>query len=150
MTIESRIEALLEWTRFGQFVGVGMVGATIETMIVAILTTTAGFGPLAAKVVGAEASISTMFVLNDRVTFAEQGDLGVLAFARRWVKSHGVRVLGLSVAFTVLYVLTGPVEFELVVAGLDLWPTVANGIGIGVGMVLNYAMEGTFTWRLGR
>lgn len=150
MTTESRLEALLEWTRFGQFVGVGMVGATIETIIVAILTTMVGFGPIAAKVVGAEASISTMFVMNDRVTFAEQGALGVLAFARRWVKSHLVRIVGLSVAFAVLYVLTGPIEFELIVAGLDLWPTVANGIGIGVGMLLNYAMEGTFTWRLGQ
>ncbi|ATW89418.1 putative flippase GtrA [Halohasta litchfieldiae] len=148
MATESPLAALAHRARIGKFVSVGALGATIETAIVALLTTTAGFGPLAAKAVGAEVSISTMFVVNDQWTFAESGKLGVGAFARRWVRSHLVRAVGLGVGFAVLYVLTSVVEFSLPVAGLELWPTVANVIGIGVGMVFNYVAESLFTWRV--
>jgi len=64
------------------------------------------------------------------------------------VRSHLVRAVGLGVGFAVLYVLTSVVEFSLPVAGLELWPTVANVIGIGVGMVFNYVAESLFTWRV--
>jgi len=148
MATKSPLSALAHRVRIGKFVSVGALGATIETAIVALLTTTAGVGPLAAKAVGAELSITTMFVVNDQWTFADNGKLGVGAFGRRWGKSHLVRAVGLGVGFAVLYVLTSVVEFSLPLAGLELWPTVANGIGIGVGMVFNYVAESLFTWRV--
>jgi len=148
MATESPLSALAHRVRIGKFVSVGALGATIETAIVALLTTTAGVGPLAAKAVGAELSITTMFVVNDQWTFADNGKLGVGAFGRRWGKSHLVRAVGLGVGFAVLYVLTSVVEFSLPLAGLELWPTVANGIGIGLGMVFNYVAESLFTWRV--
>ena len=149
MATDSRVAALAHRARIGKFVSVGALGAGIETVIVALLTTLAGVGPLAAKAVGAEASITTMFVVNDRWTFAEEGGAGALAVARRWVKSHLVRAVGLVVAFAVLWLLTSVVAFELLVLGVDLWPTVANGVGIAVGMVINYVAESLFTWRIG-
>ena len=148
MATKSPLSALAHRVRIGKFVSVGALGATIETAIVALLTTTAGVGPLAAKAVGAEFSITTMFVVNDQWTFADNGKLGVGAFGRRWGKSHLVRAVGLGVGFAVLYVLTSVVEFSLPLAGLELWPTVANGIGIGLGMVFNYVAESLFTWRV--
>ena len=54
MATKSPLSALAHRVRIGKFVSVGALGATIETAIVALLTTTAGVGPLAAKAVGAE------------------------------------------------------------------------------------------------
>jgi putative flippase GtrA len=149
--LQDRIRALATAERVGQFVSVGVAGATLETVIVALLTsgvlaTTAP--PLAAKAVGAEASITLMFLLNDRWTFADEGEGGVVSLLRRYGKSHLVRLGGLSVAFVTLYVLTSLTDVRLPVAGADLWPTVANGIAIGVGMTLNYVAESLLTWRV--
>lgn len=139
---------LLSGARIGQFVSVGVAGASLETAIVALLTTLAAAPPLAAKAVGAEASITLMFLLNDRYTFGDEGDAGGAALVRRWGKSHLVRLGGLAVAFVTLWLLTSRTDVELVVAGGDLWPTVANLIGIGVGLTLNYVAESVFTWRV--
>jgi len=149
--LQDRIRALATAERVGQFVSVGVAGATLETVIVALLTsgvlaTTAP--PLAAKAVGAEASITLMFLLNDRWTFADEGEGGVVSLLRRYGKSHLVRLGGLSVAFVTLYVLTSLTGLSLLVRGADLWPTVANAIAIGVGMTLNYVAESLVTWRV--
>jgi putative flippase GtrA len=143
------LEALLSGIRFGQFVSVGAVGATAETIVVAVLTAGYGLLPQLAKAVGAEVSITIMFLVNDRWTFADAGGEGRVAFVRRYLKSHLMRAGGLAVGFAVLTVLTAWTDVTLVVAGADLWPTVANAIGIGCGMVLNYLTEGLFTWRVG-
>ena len=89
-----------------------------------------------------------MFAINDRWTFATHGNDGYLAVFRRWGKSHLVRTGGISISFAVLFVLTSYLEVSLVVGTVDLWPTVANLIGIGAGMVLNYVAESLFTWRV--
>ncbi|MFB6127604.1 MAG: GtrA family protein [Halolamina sp.] len=137
---------LVHAVRFGQFVSVGAVGAAIETVVVAALTAGLGAGALAAKAVGAELSISTMFLVNDRWTFAGEGAADAAATVRRWGRSHLVRAVGLSVAFAVLTVLTRFTDVTLVVAGADFWPTVANVVGIAGGMVVNYVAESLFTW----
>ncbi|PSQ05885.1 sugar translocase [Halobacteriales archaeon QS_6_71_20] len=142
------VAALLSGVRIGQFVSVGAAGASLETALVALLTTAAAAPPLAAKAVGAEASISLMFLLNDRYTFGTEGAVGAVALARRWARSHLVRVGGLAVAFATLWLLTARTDVTLAVGGRDLWPTVANLIGIGIGLSLNYVAESVFTWRV--
>jgi putative flippase GtrA len=146
----SVVSSLTSGVRFGQFVSVGAVGATVESIILAILT--AGFGvvPQIAKVVGAEASITLMFLLNEQWTFSEAGAAGIVPFVRRLLRSHFVRLGGLVVGFAVLTLLTDYTSIQLLIAGADFWPTVANGIGIGCGMVLNYLAESLFTWRIHR
>jgi len=42
----------------------GVIGATLETIVVMVLITGIAVGPLAAKAVGAEASISLLFLLD--------------------------------------------------------------------------------------
>lgn len=148
MATESRLDLLVHRARIGQFVSVGVVGAAIETTIVAILTAALGINPLVAKAFGAEMSISTMFVINDRWTFAGEGNVGLLSAAQRWGKSHLVRVVGLTISFSVLYLLTSVSTFSLSVMGADLWPTAANIVGILTGMVVNYIAESLFTWRV--
>lgn len=147
-TIQAHLRALVRADRIGQFVSVGVAGAALETVIVFVLTGLFTAAPLVGKAVGAEASISLMFLLNDRWTFAAEGDTGVLAFGRRYLKSHVVRLGGLSVAFATLYALTAWTSIEVVLAGADFWPTIANVAGIGVGMTLNYVAESLFTWQV--
>jgi putative flippase GtrA len=146
--LQSRLRALASADRAGQFVSVGAAGAALETSVVAALTAGLALQPLAAKLVGAEASISLMFLLNDRWTFAAEGDAGLGATIRRYVKSHTVRLGGLAVAFATLYVLTSWTDVTLVVWGADFWPTVANVLSIGAGMSLNYVAESLLTWRV--
>lgn len=146
--LQRRLRPLARADRIGQFVSVGVAGASLETIIVFLLTGLWTVAPLPAKAVGAEASISLMFVLNDRWTFADEGRTGVLALARRYLKSHLVRLGGLTVAFVTLYLLTSWTTIEIVVFGADFWPTIANVIGIGVGMTLNYVAESVITWRV--
>ena len=141
----STVEALLSKTRIGQFVSVGVVGATAETIIVFLLTGLLGVWAIAAKAVGAEVSIVIMFFINDNWTFVTQRSGSV---ARRLLRSHVVRLGGISVAFVVLWLLTDVVTVSLAFAGIEFWPTIANGIGIGVGMVLNYLFESLFTWKV--
>jgi putative flippase GtrA len=149
--LQDRVRALVAAERIGQFVSVGVAGATLETVIVALLTSGVlplTTSPLSAKAVGAEASITLMFLLNDRWTFAAEGDAGLVSLLRRYAKSHVVRLGGLTVAFGTLFVLTSMTEVTLVVRGADLWPTVANAVAIGAGMTLNYVAESLVTWRV--
>lgn len=148
MGTKTPLEALAHRVRIGQFVSVGAVGAGIETVVVAALTAGVGLGPLAAKAVGAELSISTMFVVNDRWTFAAAREPGLGRTGRRWLKSHLVRAVGLGVAFLTLFVLTSRLSVSIPVAGADLWPTIANVVGIGAGLGINYVAESLFTWRV--
>jgi putative flippase GtrA len=150
MSEESTVEALLSGVRFGQFVSVGVVGATAETVIVFLLTALLGIWAIPAKAIGAEVSITLMFLVNDRWTFAGEGEGSRRSVLGRYLRSHLVRLGGISVAFVVLYLLVEFTAISLVAFGADLWPTVANGIGIGVGMMLNYLFESLFTWRVHR
>jgi putative flippase GtrA len=146
--LQARIRALASGKRIGQFVSVGVGGASLETLIVLVLTGLFATPALPAKAVGAEASITLMFLLNDQFTFAGEGSERLRAKGRRYLKSHTVRLGGLAVAFGTLYVLVNWTSIELVVSGVTLWPTVANVVGIGVGMVVNYVAESLFTWRV--
>jgi len=144
------LRALLSPRRIAQFTSVGVVGAVSETLVVAALTAWGTADPLLAKAVGAEISISLMFVFNDRVTFATEGVSDLRHTLYRWGRSHLVRSGGISIAFMVLWVLTTQTTISLVVAGANLWPTVANLIGIGVGLSVNYVAESVFTWQVHR
>jgi len=146
--LQARIRALASGKRIGQFVSVGVGGASLETVIVLVLTGLFAASALPAKAVGAEASITLMFLLNDRFTFAGEGSETLRAKGRRYLKSHTVRLGGLAIAFGTLYVLVNWTSIDVVVYGLTLWPTIANVIGIGVGMVVNYVAESLFTWRV--
>ncbi|MBV0901749.1 GtrA family protein [Haloarcula salina] len=148
MAISFRLDSLLHRARIGRFASVGVIGATLETAVVAVLAGAFGISPLLAKAAGAELSISTMFVINDRWTFANEGRSDAGSSIRRWQKSHCVRIVGLTVAFATLYVLTSVVAITLVFKGFDVWPVVANTIGIGVGMTINYVAECLFTWNV--
>ena len=149
--LQDRLRALATAGRIGRFVSVGAAGAMLETVIVALLTSgvlARTAPPLLAKAVGAEASITLMFLVNDRWTFAGEGEAGFVSRCRRYGRSHLVRVGGLAVAFATLFVLTAWTDVTVLVGGADLWPTVANAVAIFAGMTLNYVAESLVTWRV--
>lgn len=133
-----------------QFLSVGIAGAMLETVLVALLTVSATAPPLSAKAVGAECSITLMFLLNDRITFTAQGTNAISSVLVRWGRSHIVRIGGLVVAFAVLWFLTARTAISLRLFGADLWPTVANLIGITGALGFNYVGESVFTWKVTR
>jgi putative flippase GtrA len=147
--ISARLGALLSTVRFGKFASVGAAGAALETAIVTVLTVIFGIYGLFAKAVGAEASISLMFLLNEHWTFAEEGPEDRRSLLARYLRSHLVRAGGLALAFLVLAALLELTDVALLVAGRDFWPPVANLLSIGVAMSVNYVAESLFTWRVG-
>ena len=158
---------LLSGIRFGKFVSVGAIGAVCDTAVLVALTAGLGVLPELATLVGIETAILVMFAINERWTFADEGSRGRTPLLGRLKRSHLVRAGGSLAQFLVFVVvyrlLFVPVTLGDVavvraalglvggggVAGLDLWLLVAKGTGIGVGMVVNYAAESLFTWRVG-
>ena len=147
--LSARLGELLSTVRFGKFASVGAAGATLETAIVTVLTVVFGVYGLFAKAVGAEASITLMFLLNEHWTFAEEGREDRRSLLGRYVRSHVVRAGGLALAFLVLAGLLELTDVSLLVGGSDFWPAVANLLSIGVAMSVNYVAESLFTWRVG-
>jgi putative flippase GtrA len=131
-----------------QFTSVGAVGAICETIIIYILTVFGSTGPLTAKIISVEASISIMFLINDRYTFSDAGKSQLTNRIYRWMRSHAVRSGGIAVAFIMLWALTSQTQIRLILFGGDLWPTVANIIGIGCALSINYVAESLFTWKV--
>jgi putative flippase GtrA len=147
--LSARLGELLSTVRFGKFASVGAAGATLETAIVTVLTVGFGVYGLFAKAVGAEASITLMFLLNEHWTFAEEGREDRRSLLGRYVRSHVVRAGGLALAFLVLAGLLEFTDVSLLVGGSDFWPAVANLLSIGIAMSVNYVAESLFTWRVG-
>lgn len=113
-----------------------------------MLTIFATADPLQAKIVGVEISISIMFLINDVYTFSNEGKSRLRNRITRWIRSHIVRSGGIIVSFSVLWVLTTQIGVQIVLYGADFWPTIANLIGIGFALMINYTAESLFTWKV--
>jgi putative flippase GtrA len=87
-----------------------------------------------------------MFAVNERWTFADEGDPD--RWPRRLLKSNLVRVGGVLVATAVVTALDTYVDVAIPVLGFDLWLVFANGAGIAAGLLVNYVAESLFTWRV--
>jgi putative flippase GtrA len=125
-----------------------LLGAVCKSIIVAMLTIFATADPLQAKIVGVEISISIMFLINDVYTFSNEGKSRLRNRITRWIRSHIVRSGGIIVSFSVLWVLTTQIGVQIVLYGADFWPTIANLIGIGFALMINYTAESLFTWKV--
>ncbi len=139
--VRMRLRALADPTRFGQFAGVGLAGATVDNVVLFLLVELTVLGPVVAKVIAWELAIVVIFAINERWTFATFGQIGPRALGRRFLRSNAVRVGGFLVTLTVLAIL---------VYGFGVWYMAANVIGIGVGFVVNYTCESLYTWKVHR
>ena len=146
--MKNLIKVLLSLRRMIQFISVGIIGATCETIIIAILTVSETANPLVAKVIGVEVSISLMFLINDEYTFSDSGIPQLKYRIYRWIRSHTVRSGGIAVAFFILWLLTTQFDTKILFREADLWPTIANIIGIACALLINYIAESLFTWEI--
>lgn len=144
------LDALLSGVRFGKFASVGVVGAVVDNAVLAGLRLGAGVPEMWAKAAGIEAAILVMFVVNDRWTFAREGERRPLSVLGRLARSHLVRSGGVAVQLGVYWVLTQQLAITLVVFDVDLWFLAASPIAIAVAMTVNYVFESLFTWRVHR
>jgi putative flippase GtrA len=145
--ISTRVATLLSGVRFGKFVSVGTLGALCDNAVLA-LGLALGVAPELAKLAGAEVAILVMFGLNERWTFEDEGEHGLKPLVRRLLTSNVVRLGGVLVATVVFSFLYRHVDVQVLIAGRDLWFLVANGCGILSGLLVNYALESTLTWRV--
>ncbi len=148
-TGEGRLDALLSGMRFGQFASVGIVGATADTAVLVTLTQLVGVSAEIANVLSIETAILVMFAINERWTFAAEGKAGVRALGRRLVRSHLVRAAGSTTQYVVFIVLLWYVFAPYAAGPEDLpWLLAAKGLGMAVGVVLNYTLESLVTWQV--
>lgn len=137
--VRTRLSTLLSRQRFGQFASVGLVGATVDNLALVLLVELTVLGPVPAKVIAWELAIVTIFVINERWTFAAYGRPGARALGRRFLRSNVVRSAGFLVTLSVLAAL---------VYGAGVWYLAANVVGIGVGFFVNYTCESLYTWKV--
>ncbi|MDS0473971.1 GtrA family protein [Natrinema sp. 1APR25-10V2] len=137
--VRMRARALFSPARFGQFVGVGFVGAAVDNVVLVLLVEATFLGPVVAKLLSWELGIAVIFAVNERWTFASYGDGGLRALWGRFLRSNVVRLGGFLVTLAVLAVL---------VWQFDVWYVAANVIGIGVGFFVNYTCESLYTWKV--
>jgi len=139
--LQNQIRAMLSSGRLLRFATVGLVGTTVDFAILIALVELHEFPPEIAKLVGAEAAIIVMFLVNEHWTFSEWGRSGIRPLLRRLLTSNFVRTGGLVVATSVLSLLVyyGDVQYLL-----------ANAVGTACGFVVNFLAESYFTWRVHR
>ncbi|MDJ1431132.1 GtrA family protein [Halostagnicola sp. A-GB9-2] len=136
-----RLSALRSRARFTQFAGVGLVGATVDNVVLFALVSLTALGPVGGKVIAWIFAISVIFAINERWTFSSHGKMGPRALVRRLLKSYLVRFAGFLVTLSVLTIL---------VYWFTVWFMIANVVGIGVGFFVNYTCESLYTWKVHR
>ncbi len=141
------LDALLSGVRIGQFVSVGLVGATVDTATTLVLRDLLGVFPEVAKLGGAECAIVVMFLINEHWTFAEEGDTGRGAFLRRLLTSNAVRSGGLVVQL-IVFAVVRRLQVSIVVGDVELWSVLPILIAIGTASIVNYVAESLFTWQV--
>lgn len=133
MDVEKFMEPIADIKRTLKFSATSIAGLGLETVLLIVLVEFLNSPLLIAKLVGAEASIAAMFVLNNRYTY--RGNPGKLV--TRFLKSNLVRTGGILIS---LIVLEAGVK-------IGIWYPVANIIGVCVGFVFNYGFETFYTWK---
>ncbi len=139
--VKKRFRALLSTARFGQFAGVGVVGATVDIATLWLLVEFTVLGPIVGKAISWELGIIVIFTINEHWTFSGYGDGGRRALGRRFLRSNAVRFAGFLVTMSVLATL---------VTWAGVWYLAANVIGIAVGFFVNYTCESLYTWKVHR
>jgi putative flippase GtrA len=121
--------------RFGRLLKFGAVGATgviINTTILYVLKHWLGLPLVLSSAIAVEITIVSNFFWNNRWTFACQSPS-----LARFAKFNVASLAGLAVNVTTVWGLTR--------AGLYF--LIANLVGIGAGVALNYACSVVWVWR---
>lgn len=121
--------------RFGRLLKFGAVGATgviINTTVLYVLSRRLGLPLLLASAIAVELAIVSNFFWNNRWTFAcRRRSLA------RFAKFNVASLVGLTVNVTAVWGLTR----------VGLYFLIANLVGIGAGVAVNYAGSVVWVWR---
>lgn len=148
--IGPRVRELASGVRIGKFVSVGAVGAVFDNTVLTVIQLGTSLPTIVAKVAGIETAILVMFVVNDRWTFRDEGDVGRGPLLERLLRSHLVRAGGVSLQLIVFAALYYGLDVSVPVFDVDVWFLVASVVAIGLAMTVNYCFESLFTWRVHR
>jgi len=121
--------------RFGRLLKFGAVGATgviINTSALYVLSRWLGLPLLLSSGIAVELAIISNFFWNNRWTFAGQG-----ASLARFAKFNAASLVGLTFNVATVWGLTRT----------GLYFLIANLVGIGVGVTVNYACSVVWVWR---
>jgi putative flippase GtrA len=121
--------------RFGRLLKFGAVGATgviINTSALYVLSRWLGLPLLLASAIAVELAIVSNFFWNNRWTFACRS-----SSLARFAKFNAVSLVGLTLNVTIVWGLTRT----------GLYFLIANLVGIGVGVTVNYACSVVWVWR---
>jgi putative flippase GtrA len=121
--------------RFGRLLKFGAVGATgviINTSALYVLSRWLGLPLLLASAIAVELAIVSNFFWNNRWTFSCRSPSLV-----RFAKFNAVSLMGLALNVTIVWGLTRT----------GLYFLIANLVGIGVGVAVNYACSVVWVWR---
>lgn len=135
MNIEQIRTFLTDRRRVIQYMFVGGLGFLVDNTVIYFLVDIASINVTFSKIVSAEAAIISNFLINDLWTFSEHKPDSRIT---RFLKSNGIRVLGVIIALVVLKIL-----YE----GFNVNLLVANSIGIFLGFASNYILESLYTWK---
>ncbi|APW99842.1 polysaccharide synthesis protein GtrA [Halobiforma lacisalsi AJ5] len=139
--VRMRARALVSITRFGQFAGVGVVGAAVDNGVLLSLVELVGIGFVPAKVVAWVLAIAVIFAINEAWTFSTYGRMAPRALVKRLLRSYTVRFGGFLVTLGV---------YAALIELFGVWYLLANVVGIAVGFFVNYTFESLFTWKVHR
>lgn len=123
--------------RLVRFGIVGIFGVAVNTGILWTLVTMGGVHHLIAAAIGAEVSIVTNFIINDRWTFADHQ--ASIPYWRRGMHYNAVAMSGTLLSLGLLAILTD---------AFGMYYLVANLMAIGAATLSNYALNMRFTWSL--
>lgn len=139
-TVRRRLEVLVSSERLGLFASAGLIGTVVDNGVLFTLVEFAAVGFVPAKATAWVLAIATIFVINERLTFAAYGSSDARSVGWRLIRSYQVRFVGFLVTLTVFV--------ALVYAGT--WYIAANVVGIGIGFFVNYTFESLYTWQVHR
>lgn len=137
--VGTNAQKLLNEEIMGKFLAVGIVGAFIDNVGLIVLVELSPILVEIAAIVSKEASIISMFLINEYWTFSEHGKDGHKHVLERFLKSNLIRLIGVAVGIVVLSILH---------RHFNVWYVYANFFGICVGFIFNYTFESIVTWRV--
>jgi dolichol-phosphate mannosyltransferase len=124
-------------TRFLQFALVGLSGVVVNTVLLYMLVSHAGWPHLPAAACSSEAAMISNFALNDRWTFRDAAPAAL--WPGRFLRYNAIALGGVAISLGVLAILT-------MLAGMHY--LLANLVGIVAGTLWNYGVNILYTWNI--
>jgi putative flippase GtrA len=118
--------------RFGLFCIAGGLAFLVDAGVLFLLTTWTGAGPYLARLISFLCAVSTTWLFNRAVTFADA--VRASSLWHEWVRYLVSQLSGFSANYLVYAVLVWSVE------PVRRWPVLGVAAGSLAGLVLNYAL----------